>query len=243
MFALWDMPTIINTFVAQSLTDPLTIPKPGEPKDKWRNLYLVMGVLSLVGAIALLAPLWHLQTKGKRLKNKTFKPRSVNWLLHEFDAVGALLITGTLSLTLLPLILAKSYEGNWENPKVLGMLIAGIVFLLLLIIWEVRYTDRPIMSMKIWSNRTAFGGLVIGLIIAIMSNINYQYYTLYLVVSREVTFGRAVLLERGYAVAWLICQLITGLLMKRFKTCRPFIWVRLHAQVTFHPSIERVSTS
>ncbi|KAK3825332.1 MAG: major facilitator superfamily domain-containing protein [Benniella sp.] len=231
MFALWDMPSLINTFLAQALTDPLTIPKPGEPKDKWRNVYIVMGVLALVGAITLLAPLWHLQTKGKRLKNKTYQRRSVKWLFHEFDAVGSLLITGTLSLTLLPMILAKSYEGNWENPKILGMLSGGIVFLLLLILWEAKYTQKPIMSMKIWSNRTAFGGLVIGLLIAIMSNINYQYYTLYLVVSREVTFGRAILLERGYAVAWLLSQLTTAFLMKRFKTCRPFIWfgILIHA--------------
>lgn len=44
-------------------------------------------------------------------------------------------------------------------------------------------------------------------------------------VSRDVTFGRALLLERGYQVAYLVLQMITAFLMKRFNTCRPFIWV------------------
>ncbi|KAF9179654.1 hypothetical protein BGZ50_006773 [Haplosporangium sp. Z 11] len=220
MFALWDMPTVISIFLAQVLTDPLTIPKQGEQKDKWREAYILMGVLSLVGALVLMVPLWRLQTKAKRLKTRRFERRSFKWLLHEFDAIGAILITAAMSLLLLPMILANSYEGNWRNGKILGMFIAGIIFLVLLVLWEAKYTDRPIMSMKIWSNRTAFGGLVVGFVFAIMSSVNYQYYTVYLVVSRELTFGRALLLERGYPIAWLIFQLITAFLMKRYNTCR-----------------------
>ncbi|KAG0266234.1 hypothetical protein BG011_002931 [Mortierella polycephala] len=225
MFALWDLGSAVNIWVAQVLIDPLTIPTEGGRLDKWRLGYLLMGVSSLIGAISLLAPLWHVQLKSSRRMVAKQPRRTIKWLLHEFDAVGALLITLGLSLTLLPIILAKSYEGNWRNGKILGMFVSGIVFFVLLVIWEVKFTDKPIMSMKIWTNRTAFGGLMIIFLLKIMGNVNWQYLTVYQVVSRDITFGQSYLLVRGFQMAWLVFQLLTGFLMKRYNTCRPFAWV------------------
>ncbi|KAF9106130.1 hypothetical protein BGX27_009285 [Mortierella sp. AM989] len=227
MFAIWDMPTLVSIFLAQVLTDPLTLPTPGGRLDKWRNAYALMGVLSLAGAVVLLAPLWYLQRKATRVKTRRFERRSVRWLMREFDVVGALLLTASMSLTLLPLILAKSVEGNWKSPMILGTIIAGVIFFFLLIIWEAKYTTRPIMSTEIWKDRTTFGGLIVTLVFAIMNSVNYQYFTLYLVISRELTFGDALLLERGYPIAWLIFQLITAFLMKRYNACRLFVWSNL----------------
>ncbi|KAG9327279.1 hypothetical protein KVV02_007055 [Mortierella alpina] len=224
MFALWDMPSAINIFTTQALTDPLTV---GEGAN-WRNVYIIIGVLSFVGAVAILVPLWYLQKKVERKMANTnvkVERRSIGWLLHEYDAVGAVLITLGLSLTLLPMILARTYEGNWKNGKILGMFISGVVSLALLVLWEVRFTDKPIMPMRIWANRTCFGGLVVMFFMTVMAAMNWQYYTLYLVVSRDLTYGQALLLERGYQVAYLVFQVLTALAMKRFNTCRPFIWV------------------
>ncbi|KAK3804851.1 MAG: major facilitator superfamily domain-containing protein [Benniella sp.] len=211
MFALWDLGSAINIWVAQALIDPLTVPKEGQRPDKWRLGYLIMGVVSVVGAISLLAPVWYVQINMAR--RKVVKQQR------------CLLITLGMSLTLLPLILAKSYEGNWRNSKILGIFITGIVFFVLLAIWELKYTDRPIMSMKIWKNRTAFGGLMIVFLLKVMGNINWQYMTLYLVVSRNITYGQSFMLVRGFQLAWLVFQLVAGLLMRRFNTYRPFAWV------------------
>ncbi|KAG0230129.1 hypothetical protein BGW42_001154 [Actinomortierella wolfii] len=227
MFAMWDLPGIASIFAANALIDPLTLPKENEREDKWRMGFLAMGLISVCGALCLLLPLWYLQLKGKRAKGRKVQRRSFRWFLHEFDVVGAILITAAMSLTLLPLILAKSYEGNWKNGKILGMICSGVVFTILLVIWEAKFTDRPIMSMRIWTNRTAFGALVITFVLATMSSVNYQYFTLYLVIARNLTFGNALLLERGYPVVWIIAQLGTAVLMKRFKVCRLFVWVGL----------------
>jgi MFS family permease len=225
MFALWDIGSAIHIWVAQALIDPLTVPKEGQRADKWRLGYLLMGVVSIVGAISLLSPVWYVQIKTARRKAVKQQRKTIRWLLHEFDAVGCLLITLGLSLTLLPLILAKSYEGNWRNGKILGMFISGIIFFILLAVWEVKFTDRPIMSMKIWKNRTAFGGFMIVLLLKIMGNINWQHMSLYLVVTRNVTYGESFILMRGFQLAWIIFQLVAGLLMKRFNACRPIAWI------------------
>ncbi|KAK3835986.1 MAG: major facilitator superfamily domain-containing protein [Linnemannia elongata] len=220
VFSLWDLPSAMNIFTTGLLTDPLTI----HPGANWRNVYIIVSVLSAFGAIAVLTPLWYLQRKAQS-HGVTLERRSISWLLHEFDAVGAVLITLAMSLSLLPMILARSFEGNWENPKILGMFCTGIVCYGLLVFWEVKYTNRPIMPMRIWANPTCFGGLVVMFFMTVMAAMNWQYYTYYLMVSRDLTAGQAVLLERGYQVAYLVFQTITGLLMKRFKILRPFIWV------------------
>ncbi|KAF9999247.1 hypothetical protein BGZ65_005372, partial [Modicella reniformis] len=225
LFALWDLSSVINVFTTQPLTDPLTI----NPGANWRNVYVISGVLSLVGAIAILVPLWYVQKKVEMKGYKTER-RSIGWFLHEYDAVGALLITAGMSLTLLPMILARTYEGNWKNGKILAMFISGVICLALLAFWEIKYTDRPIMPMRIWMNRTCFGGLVVNFFMTAMAAMNWQYYTLYLVVSRDLTFGKTLLLERGYHVAFLVFQFLTAILMKRYNTCRPFIWVGIVIQ-------------
>ncbi|KAF9900345.1 hypothetical protein EC991_007464 [Linnemannia zychae] len=222
-FALWGMPSTINVFIAGVLVDPLT----EGPDKNWRDVYAVIGTTALIGFIILLGPLWHYQRKAERLavdQGRRVETRSIRWLFSEFDAIGAILITMALSLTLLPIILARSYEDNWKSPKILGMFFSGLLSFVLLAVWEVKYSTRPIMPMRIWYNRTSFGALAVGFFLVVMNAMNYQYYTLYLVVSRDLSFGRATLLERGYQVIYPICELLTGFAMKKYKTCRPFIW-------------------
>ncbi|KAF9418863.1 hypothetical protein BGZ94_009573 [Podila epigama] len=226
VFALWDLPSIAMVFATNPLTDRLSNPL-SPSYSTWRNVYLLIGLVALAGAVAILTPLWHLQKKGERTlktQGKVVPKRTLGWLLHEFDTVGAILITGGMSLTLLPMILARTFEGNWNNGKIIAMFVIGVILLILLVIWEVRFTSRPIMSMRIWSNRTAFGGLAIVFLMTVMAGMNWQYYTVYLVISRDLTFSRALLLERGYQVAYTVLQLITAFAMKRFNTLRPFIW-------------------
>ncbi|KAF9131303.1 hypothetical protein BGW39_001978 [Mortierella sp. 14UC] len=164
------------------------------------------GLMTLTQVLtAGMIPIANAPIKGEKLaahQSRRIETRSIKWLLSEFDAVGALLITMTLSLTLLPIVLARSYEDSWRSPKILGMFFSGLLSCVLLVIWEVKFSTRPIMPMRIC----------------------YQYYTLYLVVSRDLSYGCAILLERGYQVMYPVCELLTGFAMRRYKTCRPFIW-------------------
>ncbi|KAF9145886.1 hypothetical protein BGX30_006026 [Mortierella sp. GBA39] len=155
MFALWGMPTTVNVFIVSLLVDPLT-----HPGANWRNVYAIIGTIALIGFIILLGPLWHYQRKAERLAashGRRTETRSIRWLFSEFDAVGALLITMALGLTLLPIILARSYEDNWKSPKILGMFFSGVL-------------------------------------------------------------------------SWVLLVLLTGFAMKRFKVCRPFIWIGIFIQ-------------
>lgn len=168
MFALWGMPSTVNVFIASVLVDPLTV----YPGANWRNVYAVIGTTALIGFIILLGPLWHYQRKAERRAashGRRTETRSIRWLFSEFDAVGALLITMALGLTLLPIILARSYEDNWKSPKILGMFFSGVLSWVLLVVWEIKFSTRPIMPMRIWFNRTSFGALAVGFFLTVIN--------------------------------------------------------------------------
>ncbi|KAG0347430.1 hypothetical protein BG005_000169 [Podila minutissima] len=228
MFAMYDMGNVANIWIAQALIDPLTL---GGAADKWRIGYIVMGCVSGFGALALLLPLWYVQLSLKRRKVAQPPRRNLRWLADEFDIPGAILIILALSLTLLPLVLARRVENNWKSPIIIGLFCSGIVCFILLFIWEGKWAKRPIMSIKIWTNRTAFASLMIMFLLKVLGNVVWQYLTQYFVVSRDMTFGESYLLVRGFQMAWLIFQLIAGLIMRRYKKARLLVWIGIFVYV------------
>ncbi|KAG0293211.1 hypothetical protein BGZ96_003152 [Linnemannia gamsii] len=224
MFAMYDMGNVINIWVAQVLIDPMTAKGQG---DKWREAYILMGCISGFGALCLLVPLWRIQTALKTRKGALPPRRTIRWLITEFDFPGAILILLALSLTLLPLVLARRAAKNWQSPHIIILFCSGLVFFVLLIIWESKYATRPIMSMKIWTNRTAFACLLIMFLLKVLGNVVWQYLTQYFVVSRDLTFGESYLLVRGFQMAWLVFQLVAAVIMKKWQKARLLVWVGL----------------
>ncbi|KAF9367859.1 hypothetical protein CPC16_005941 [Podila verticillata] len=225
---MYDMGNVANIWTAQVLIDPITL---GGALDKWRIGYIIMGCVSGFGALALLLPLWYVQLSLKRRKVAQPPRRTLRWLATEFDIPGAILIILALSLTLLPLVLARRVANNWRSPRIIGLFCSGIVFFILLFIWEGKWAKRPIMSLKIWTNRTAFGSLMIMFLLKVLGNVVWQYLTQYFVVSRDITFGQAYLLVRGFQMAWLVFQLIAGLIMRRYKKARLLVWIGIFVYV------------
>ncbi|KAF9402024.1 hypothetical protein BGZ94_005019 [Podila epigama] len=221
MFAMYDVGTIANIWISQALIDPITL---GGPPDKWRIGYIAGGIVAGIGALALLIPLWYVQRQLERRKVAQPPHKTLKWLAHEFDIPGAVLMILALSLVCLPLTLAKRATGNWENPAIISMLLIGAICFVLLFFWETRYASRPILSIKVWTNRTAFGSLMIMFLLKFMGHVAWQYLTQYFVVSRDVTFGGANLLVRGYQVGWLVCELVAALWLKKFKRPRTMVW-------------------
>ncbi|KAG0320209.1 hypothetical protein BG000_003657 [Podila horticola] len=212
MFALYDV------FATQQAMKPLV----AEDAD-WHTIYIVVGTVAAAGFPIRLVPLWYLRRKSDRAHiGKTGQQvirKDIRWLLTEFDAMGALLTT-----TLLPIITVRSFKGNWKNPTVIGVLCGGIAVLALLVIWQAKFSTRPILLMRIWAKRTCFGGLAVTFSLTVMNAFNHQYLSTHLVVSWGIEWDHAALLQRGYLVIHPIAELTAGLVMKRFNTCHLFTW-------------------
>ncbi|KAG0260766.1 hypothetical protein DFQ27_003337 [Actinomortierella ambigua] len=221
MFAMYDVGTIANIWISQALIDPMTL---GGAPDKWRISYIATGCVTGFGALALMLPLWYVQVQLRRRNVAQVPHKNLRWLTEEFDIPGAVLLTAALAFVCLPLTLAKRVEGNWSSPLIISMLCLGVICFVVLFFWETRWARRPILSVKVWTNRTAFGSLMVIFMLKFMGNVSWQYLTQYFVVSRDLTFGNATWLVRGYHLGWLVFQLIAAFLLKRYKRARLMVW-------------------
>ncbi|KAF9920054.1 hypothetical protein FBU30_010215 [Linnemannia zychae] len=218
-----DLTNLINIWVGQAVVGRLATP------DTWRLGLTICTILIAVGSVSLISPLWYLQLKGERTLGERPR-RTFIWLWRQFDYIGGLLLAATLSLLFFPLITASRYEDNFKNPVIIGCLCAGAVCLILLLVWNAKYSTKPMLPKRIWSDRTVMGAICGSIVSNMMVSMNYTYFYNYLVVTRNIEFDRAYLLARGYQMAFYIIAPITGYLMSRLQTTRRFIWIGLIIQ-------------
>ncbi|KAF9975181.1 hypothetical protein BGZ73_001254 [Actinomortierella ambigua] len=231
MIGLWEIGSVFNIFVAQSLIDFLTL------NWSWRWVYLIAGIVATIGAMTVLTPLWHLERKQPALKDDEIERqedeeeppsphhlsrrssyehadqlpphhhprRSFTGFLSEFDAMA-----------LFPLTLAHTFPGNYTNAWIVSSFTAGLICLAFFAYYEAHLTQRPpILPCRLWASNTTFSAaLIVQAVVTFMDSLNWQYLTLYLVVSHDLTFGQAVLLERAYQLAYLAVALVTGFALK-----------------------------
>lgn len=198
-------------------------------KYEWRLGLTLCTCFVAAGAVFLISPLWYLQRKGEKALGERPR-RTLSWLWKQFDFVGAIILTATLSLIFFPLITASTYKDNFKNPVILSCLCAGAVSLVILLVWNAKYTTKPMLPKRIWSDRTVMGAICGSVVSSLMVSMNYTYFYNYLVITRKIEFSRAFLLARGYQMAYYVSAVITGFLMRKFLTTRRFIWIGLIIQ-------------
>ncbi|KAI9482696.1 MAG: major facilitator superfamily domain-containing protein [Benjaminiella poitrasii] len=233
MQSLYNVPGLINLFLAPRAGDALY--RAGQ----WRWGYGMIPIILFATSAPLIGNLWKLffqvkrsgllddfkakQKKNKQEENFTFFQKVV-WFIEEIDIIGSLFLVAGLCLILLPLVLALPSWGGWSSGITIGTLVGGVVAWGLFAIWEWRFAKKPIIPLTRWDTRTPLYGVCALSTVTIISSTNWQFFTTYLMVSRKLESADALLLERGYNVAYIICEVIVGILMKRFRVWRPFVW-------------------
>ena len=82
---------------------------------------------------------------------------------HKIDSFGALLMV----ISVVALLIALSVlgpENGWNDSRTVITLLAGVVFAVLFVIWELR-AKEPILPMNLFKNRTFTLTSIIGFII------------------------------------------------------------------------------
>ncbi|KAL7310137.1 hypothetical protein PS15m_010932 [Mucor circinelloides] len=231
--ALYNVPGLINLFVGTLAGQAMF------SSGNWRFGFGMLPIIVLATSSPLIFTLWKLYFQVRRAglmdeykaeQKKVRKERNLNffqkcvWFMEEIDAVGSVLMVAGLCLILLPLVLANSTWGGWGSRVTIGTLVAGVVAWGLFTLWELKFAKKPIVPLANWETRTPIYGVLALSTVTVISSTNWQYYTTYLRLSRQLTASQAQLLERGYNVAYIVCEVIVGLLMKRFRVWRPFVW-------------------
>lgn len=194
-------------------------------------------ILLVVTSAPLLGGLWHVQNKAKKAglikkyeeEHKTDEPKKtigerLIWLANEIDIIGCLLFVGFLTLVLLPLVLALTAWGGWGSPITIGTICGGVVCGILFCIWEWKYAVKPVIPLGKWEDKTPIYGVLALSTVTIISATNWQFFNTYLVISRKISVTKAMYLGRGYNVAYVVFQLVSGYLMKRTRKWRPLVW-------------------
>ncbi|CAO3642541.1 unnamed protein product [Cunninghamella blakesleeana] len=231
---LYNVPSLINVFVSTVVADSFG-------RDHWRlGVWTNFAVLG-GAAIPLISILWvlenrvkgsqvYLEYKQQKEQQQIIKPTytimgRLKWIVEEFDMIGCLLLVGGLCMILLPLVLATSTFGGWHQPTTIGLLVAGFCCWVLFGLYEWKVATKPIFPWTKWPNRTPVFGILVLSTVTLISSTNWLYFPKYLRVSRNISYSQAVLLDRGYNVAYVVFQVIAGYLMKRTRKWRPFVWV------------------
>ncbi|KAF7721895.1 hypothetical protein EC973_003963 [Apophysomyces ossiformis] len=228
--ASYNIPSLISMFASTYVAGALL------KRDLWRWIYGMNPILLTSASVPLLIGLWHVQSKIRRAggvdhhgssstgKKDTQWEKAV-WLAKEIDLVGSLLLVAGLSLVLFPLVLAVPRLGGWRSGITLGTLFCGAIAWLLFGLWEYKMATKPIIPLSRWKSSNPMWGMMAVLTMTMIASANWQYFTTYLQVSRRISPEKAVLLERGYSVAYIFAQVFVGYLMKRYRVWRPFVWI------------------
>ncbi|CAI6059166.1 unnamed protein product [Clonostachys chloroleuca] len=107
--------------------------------------------------------------------------------LIDIDILGLILLGFAFSLILLPITLAKSAKGGWDNPSMIAMIAVGFVILIIFILFEVFLAPKPLMTKRILKNRAFIAGVIIHTFNQMASSVRNTYFSSYILIIKDWT--------------------------------------------------------
>jgi MFS family permease len=145
-------------------------------------------------------------------------------LFHDLDIGGTLLLSGGLSLILIPLTLVSRSPSGWHDPKLLAMILTGMVLLVLFPLWESRphLAPHPLLPLPLLKSRTFCAGCALGFFYFGVFYIAVQpYFYSYLLVALNLPVSRAGPITQTFSFASTIAALLASLIIRRLSVPRP----------------------
>jgi EmrB/QacA subfamily drug resistance transporter len=129
---------------------------------------------------------------------------------RQFDAQGAVLVTGGLALFIYGI--SRAPLVGWATGRTIGVLVASAVILIAFVIWEQR-TSAPLVPFSIFRNRSLTAANVVGFMLGAVIYANFFILTLYVqgvLGWSALRTGVTFLATAGTAVIWAgVAQALT----------------------------------
>ncbi|OLN94161.1 Siderophore iron transporter mirB 8 [Colletotrichum chlorophyti] len=226
LFGFTSTPYISNTFAgpaaAQSFLETST----------WRWGY---GAFTII-IPAVCAPLIVIFTvqmrravqQGLYVKKKENRSlwESVKYWVIELDLAGMILVVAGFGLFLLPFSLAGYQAHQWREPKIIAMIVLGVLLLIAFPFYEKHIAPKSFVPFELFKNRTVLVACLLGGNMWISFYCYKVQFSSYLQVVYNLSVSRAGFIANIYNIVSCAWAIPVGLLMRfsdRFK------WIGLAA--------------
>jgi MFS family permease len=103
----------------------------------------------------------------------------------DIDLAGLVLLGVGFALVLLSFNLAKTAKGGWSNPSMIAMLVIGFFVLSIFAAFEIFLAPQPIMTRRIFRNRTFILALLINVFSQMPSAVRSNYFSSYIYIIKN----------------------------------------------------------
>ncbi|KAL2139358.1 hypothetical protein VTI28DRAFT_5297 [Corynascus sepedonium] len=199
----------------------------------WRAGYAIWAIILPIAFLPLALSLFLNGRKAERMglltkkrhrdpaTDKETPSAAAKRLFHDLDAIGTLLLSGGLSLILIPLTLVSRSPSGWHDPKLLFMILTGVVLLVLFPLWE-SHAPHPLLPLQLLKSRTFCAGCALGFFYFAVFYIAVQpYFYSYLLVALNLPVSQAGPITQTFSFASTIAALVASLLIRRMLVPRP----------------------
>ncbi|EGY20206.1 hypothetical protein VD0002_g3279 [Verticillium dahliae] len=145
-------------------------------------------------------------------------------LATELDLIGAFLLIGGLSMTLLPITIAGRRDTDkWKEASSIVLIIVGVLTFVVFLVWDYKYATKPIIPYRTMRARNVIIACASACFIAMSDSVYRPFLSSFLQVAGDYSPGAATRVDNAQRVAYNVGALLSGLLLKYFKQTKPFI--------------------
>ncbi|KAK4106255.1 MFS general substrate transporter [Parathielavia hyrcaniae] len=228
--SLPDSPFLVTVWIGPAIAAAILA------NSSWRVGYAIWAFILPIAFLPLAMSLFLNQRKAERMgllrrtrrqnaNSDDESPRTTAVrLFHDLDIGGTLLLSGGLSLVLIPLTLVSRSPSGWHDPKLLVMMFTGLVLLVLFPAWESRphLAPHPLLPLQLLKSRTFCAGCALGFFYFAVFYIAVQpYFYSYLLVALNLPVSQAGPVTQTFSFASTIAALVASLIIRRLSVPRP----------------------
>ncbi|KAL2206898.1 MFS general substrate transporter [Sarocladium strictum] len=156
--------------------------------------------------------------------NASLKTQLYQIVWVKLDIVGALLLLGGLSMTLLPIsITGRRNTDRWTEPSSIVLIVVGVLTFIGFLVWDGKFAQNPIVPLRMIKNRNVMLACASVCLIAMADSTYRAFVSSFLQVAGGFSPGHAVRIDNARRVALNLGGLVIGLGIRWIKHTKPFV--------------------
>ena len=225
--SLPDVPFLITVWVGPPIANSLLA------NSTWRWGYGIWSIVLPVAFLPLALSLFLNMRKAARMKmvpESPWKGKTVmgrlKTLWYDLDVMGLLLLSGAISLVLIPLTLAATAKSGWHNASIIAMVVIGCVCFVVFPLWEssLKLAPSPFLSLRLLTNRNVLVGCTIGFFyFAVFYTSIQPYFSSYLQVVQAESVAAAGHVVNTFSFTSTVSSICISLIIKYTRHYKYYI--------------------